>query len=229
MPGRKYVPSNPYRFGYQGQFAEDETEETGYNSFEARLYDARIGRWTTIDPAGQFYSPYLGMGNNPLLGIDPDGERNIPLNTVLGYYGYESREEQLFKVSTYQSTVNIVKLAFGLIDPTSPPELAAVEYFHNTMSNRQEMNYYKSASEAPYNRLTSFHENLKEVENLLTSKISELQQIIDELTEDNSTGIHAEEIKSQSKAKWEYEYQLVPIVTELKKVEEALANPKPQK
>ena len=74
MPQRKYTSSNTYRFGYQGQFAEKD-EESGYNQFEARLYDPRIGRWLTTDPAGQFYSPYVGMGNDPVNGVDPDGRK----------------------------------------------------------------------------------------------------------------------------------------------------------
>ena len=55
--------STPYRFGYQGQYAEQDTE-TGWHSFELRQYDARIGRWMTIDPAEQYWSPYVGMGND---------------------------------------------------------------------------------------------------------------------------------------------------------------------
>ena len=61
------------RFGYQGSFAEDETEETGYVAFELRQYDAVIGRWLSTDPYGQYASPYVGMGNNPANGVDPDG------------------------------------------------------------------------------------------------------------------------------------------------------------
>jgi len=61
-----------YRFGYQGQFAEED-DETGYNQFEARLYDSRTGRWMVPDPAGQYWSPYLGMGNDWINGVDPDG------------------------------------------------------------------------------------------------------------------------------------------------------------
>ena len=72
IPGRQSSSSNGYRFGYQGQFAEED-KETGLNQFEARLYDPRIGRWLTTDPAGQFFSPYLGMGNNPIMSVDPDG------------------------------------------------------------------------------------------------------------------------------------------------------------
>ena len=34
-------------------------------AFELRLWDGRLGRWLTVDPMGEFDSPYLGMGNNP--------------------------------------------------------------------------------------------------------------------------------------------------------------------
>lgn len=42
-------------------------------AFELRLWDGRLGRWLTVDPKGQYFSPYLGMGNNPISLIDPDG------------------------------------------------------------------------------------------------------------------------------------------------------------
>lgn len=73
LVGLNYVVGNKrYRHGYQGQYAEKD-EETGYDSFELRLYNARIGRWTAPDPEGQFNSPYVGMGNNPVSSVDPDG------------------------------------------------------------------------------------------------------------------------------------------------------------
>jgi RHS repeat-associated protein len=62
-----------YRYGYQGEFADDETNETGWNSFEARMYDPVVGRWMAVDPARQFASPYKAMGNSPINSIDPDG------------------------------------------------------------------------------------------------------------------------------------------------------------
>jgi RHS repeat-associated protein len=75
MPGRTYEP-NLYRFGYQGQFTEKD-QETGFNQFEYRLWDGRIGRWLTTDIAGQYWSPYLGMGNRPTNSIDPNGAESI--------------------------------------------------------------------------------------------------------------------------------------------------------
>ncbi len=61
-----------YRFGYQGQFAEYDTL-TGWNHFDLREYDPVIGRFTQTDPMGQYWSPYVGMGNSPVMGVDPTG------------------------------------------------------------------------------------------------------------------------------------------------------------
>ena len=73
LPGLSYaVGSRRYRYGYQGQYAEHDSL-TGYESFELRLYSSRVGRWLSYDPEGQFSSPYLGMGNNPVSGVDPTG------------------------------------------------------------------------------------------------------------------------------------------------------------
>lgn len=68
MPNRN-VEGN-YRYKYQGQ---EKDPETGKEAFELRLWDSRIGRWLTTDPGVQFFNPYLGMGNNPIGGIEVDG------------------------------------------------------------------------------------------------------------------------------------------------------------
>ncbi|MFL9483957.1 DUF6443 domain-containing protein [Chitinophagaceae bacterium LWZ2-11] len=61
---------NGYR--YQGTYSEFE-EETGFTNFDLRSYDAQLGRWTSIDPYDQYASGYMGMGNNPVNGVDEDG------------------------------------------------------------------------------------------------------------------------------------------------------------
>jgi len=48
-----------------------------------RLWDARIGRWLTTDPGSQYSSPYLGMGNNPISNVDPDGGISGPGDDLL--------------------------------------------------------------------------------------------------------------------------------------------------
>jgi len=60
------------KFKYQGQ---ELNESLGYNmyEFELRHYDATIGRFVTTDPYEQFMSPYVAMGNNPVVSFDPDG------------------------------------------------------------------------------------------------------------------------------------------------------------
>ncbi len=61
-----------YRYGYQGQFAEKDSVNE-WNHFNLRQYDPVVGRWNRTDPAGQYWSPYLAMGNNPVSMVDPDG------------------------------------------------------------------------------------------------------------------------------------------------------------
>ena len=70
MPNRQIVNGEPYRYAFQGQ---EKDKETGKEAFQLRLWDARIGRWLSTDPARQYSSPYIGMGNNPITGIDNDG------------------------------------------------------------------------------------------------------------------------------------------------------------
>lgn len=70
MPGRQIVGGELYRYAFQGQ---EKDPETGKEAFQLRLWDSRIGRWLTVDPAGQYYSPYMAMDNRPNMSIDPTG------------------------------------------------------------------------------------------------------------------------------------------------------------
>jgi RHS repeat-associated protein len=87
LPGRNYISATAYDYAYQGQ---EKDTETGYLNFDLRQYDPRIGRWFNPDPMGQYHSPYLAMGNNPVNRIDPTGGKdgNLPPVEVVAYqYG----------------------------------------------------------------------------------------------------------------------------------------------
>ena len=67
---------------FQGKTYEDLTK---WYDFHARQYDASLGRWFGVDPQNQFASPYLAMGNNPVMMVDPDGEWvHIAIGALIG-------------------------------------------------------------------------------------------------------------------------------------------------
>ncbi|MEZ5199153.1 MAG: RHS repeat-associated core domain-containing protein [Bacteroidales bacterium] len=77
--GLTYMGDLNYNYGteenkylYQGKELQDE-HNLNWMDFGARMYDPQIGRWHCADPAGQFASPYLAMGNNPINAVDPNG------------------------------------------------------------------------------------------------------------------------------------------------------------
>lgn len=72
MPNRSLSGAETYRYGYQGEYAEKDSE-TGLNAFQLRMWDSRIGRWMSPDPMGQYHSPYMGMDNRPNMSVDPTG------------------------------------------------------------------------------------------------------------------------------------------------------------
>jgi RHS repeat-associated protein len=67
-----------YRRGFNGMEKDDEVKGGGNSyDFGARMYDARVGRWLSVDPKSRHYpdlNPYNFVANSPLLFIDPTGE-----------------------------------------------------------------------------------------------------------------------------------------------------------
>jgi RHS repeat-associated protein len=68
---------------YQGKELEADLGLHLYD-FHARQYDAQIGRFHVPDPANQYASPYLGMGNTWPNGTDPDGKVFVVDDILIG-------------------------------------------------------------------------------------------------------------------------------------------------
>jgi RHS repeat-associated protein len=60
----------PIIYRYTGQ---EYDREMGLYNYRARMYDPEIGRFYAVDPANQFASSYVYVGNNPILYADPTG------------------------------------------------------------------------------------------------------------------------------------------------------------
>ena len=94
MPNRAF--SSPlYRYGFNGKEKDSNFGELTHYDFGNRIYWSGGGRWLSIDPLQHEYphlSPFIGLANNPLIYIDPDGkdiiyslsydENNKPIITI---------------------------------------------------------------------------------------------------------------------------------------------------
>jgi RHS repeat-associated protein len=141
MPGRN-MRRGEYRFGFNGMEGDDEMKGLGNSyDFGARMYDSRIGRWLSRDPAEVKYpsmSPYNAFNDNPMLYIDPDGNDgrisiivnqeyktiHIAVATDVYVFGSEASSDHVKWLNRYwkhlaapNSELNLSKKVFGL-DPT---------------------------------------------------------------------------------------------------------------
>jgi len=79
--------------------SKERDEESEYDYFGARYYDARIANWGSVDPLLEKhydYSPYNYVLRNPLKLVDPDG-RQVEIITRT-YIPQESSVNPLYKV-----------------------------------------------------------------------------------------------------------------------------------
>ena len=82
LEGRQYE-SDSSKFKFTGK---ERDEESQYDYFGARYYDARIGRWGSTDPLLEKhfdFTPYNYVLNNPLYYIDPDGKQEASIGLTI--------------------------------------------------------------------------------------------------------------------------------------------------
>ncbi len=119
QPGRD---GGQYRYGYQGQ---EKDPETDWYAFQARQYDGRLGRWFTTDPYRQFFTPYISMANSPLRAVDGDGRLVIFVGGLFSSSSlYSSPWDTWYSsfVNKFKNAVqdyNTVVVTQGFMDPYS--------------------------------------------------------------------------------------------------------------
>ena len=88
MNQRTYTaPSTDYKYGFNGMEKDNETYGSGNAlDFGARIYDSRLGRWMSVDAmtsSKSGKSPYIGIGNAPIIYVDPDGKDEYITFTII--------------------------------------------------------------------------------------------------------------------------------------------------
>jgi len=85
MQGRNYSGGVGYRWGFACK-EKDNDIALDYLNFGARLYNARIGKWLSVDPLWYRYPSFSPFGyavNSPIIFSDPDGRDIIITNSAL--------------------------------------------------------------------------------------------------------------------------------------------------
>jgi RHS repeat-associated protein len=86
LEGRSWSAESGYRYGFNGMEKDSENFEGAYD-FGARILDARLGRWLSVDPMygmAVSESTYNQSGNSPIWFLDINGAFKIVNNIAAG-------------------------------------------------------------------------------------------------------------------------------------------------
>ena len=148
------------RVGFNCKEKDDDVKGNGNSvDFGGRIYDSRLGRWLSVDPAAAKYpdsSPFYAFGNNPIFFIDPSGETLRVGNTRSDRYIKQQIKDlksllpaeirdakNLFSIKD-----NVVTLDYGLV-PDKFKEDKGVQLLNN-LTSADETYVYQVNNKAQY-------------------------------------------------------------------------------
>jgi len=96
--------STRYPFGFQGmEMDSDYKGEGGAYTTEFRQYDARVGRWLSVEPlldSFSYLSTYLFVNNNPIQMVDKKGDR---FHTTIAGTGFRRSRSRMVLMGAVRS------------------------------------------------------------------------------------------------------------------------------
>lgn len=118
MPGRNWS-NEEYRFGFNGMEKDNEIKGEGNSlDFGARIYDSRLGRWMSLDPAMMDFpteSHYIYCSDNPVIYSDPDGKKKIITHVWIDQTsGAETRVSVVVSDELMSEQVKVPSTFFGV-------------------------------------------------------------------------------------------------------------------
>jgi RHS repeat-associated protein len=114
MVGRNF-DSQQTKYKFTGK---ERDKESNYDYFGARYYDARIGRWGSIDPILEKhydFNPYNYVLNNTLRFIDPEGEQ-VEHSQYANPWYHINKETQHLQQKVNKLEQELKKISVDLLD-----------------------------------------------------------------------------------------------------------------
>jgi hypothetical protein len=133
---------NNYHF--QGKEFQSQEFKNGFSleqyDFHARFYDQQLGVWHNQDPAHQFASPYLAMGDSWPNGTDMDGKSWLGdmFRVINGIFAWNNHRTfggnlwNIFSRSTFESGQQIAGTLVALVSTTFG-SVNSVDYFDGAL------------------------------------------------------------------------------------------------
>ena len=123
MPGRQYLSSSTYRYGFNGKENDKETVGTsnGTQDYGARIYNPTLGKFLSVDPITKKYAeltPYQFASNRPIDGIDIDG-----------------LEYATFTIFVYNGKVAAIKVSTDYELKAKNTQGPGIQYHYKTIDN----------------------------------------------------------------------------------------------